>query len=137
MRKLTKITMRRIELILLIILTVNFSCVESDSKLNETLSYFSQKLLDSNLDQIKNITTEKGFESLMKWSDSLKNKEFLKTLSENLKNGGNGVFNKKEMDSLIILSLGKSDPVLGATNGYLILKKTEKGLSIEEFRGGK
>jgi len=129
--------MRRIELILLFILTVNFSCVESDSKLNETLSYFSQKLLDSNSDEIKNITTEKGFESLMKWSDSLKNKEFLKTLSGNLKNGGNGVFNKKEMDSLIILSLGKSDPILGATNGYLILKKTEKGLSIEEFRGGK
>jgi len=129
--------MRRIKLILILILTVPFSCVESDSKLNETLSYFSQKLSESNADELKKISTENGFESLMKWSDSLKNKRFLKTLSKDLKDGGNGVFNRKEMDSLIILSLGKSDVVLGATNGYLILKKTKKGLSIEEFKGGK
>jgi hypothetical protein len=73
----------------------------------------------------------------MKWSDSLKNDRFLKILSENLKNGGIGVFKKKEMDSIIILSLGKSDVVLGATNGYIILKKTTEGLKIDDFRGGK
>ena len=57
----------------------------------------------------------------MFWSDSLNNTQFLRRLSDNLKNGGHGVFNTNDLDSVIIMSLGKSDEIVGATNGYLTL----------------
>jgi len=116
---------------------MNFSCSKSNPDLDKSLTDFSNKLIDIKSDGLRVITTDKGFNSLMEWSDSLDNKKFLNRLSENLKNRGSGVFDKNDLDSVVILSLGKSDVIVGATNGYLILNKTEEGYKIEEFRGGK
>ena len=120
--------MKIIKLIFILILTVNLSCMDSNPELSKSLTDFSQKLSDIKPDELKKITTQNGFKSLMNWSDSLKNYSFLNKLSENLKDGGNGVFKKIYLDSLVILSLGKSDVIVGATNGSLILKKTESSI---------
>jgi hypothetical protein len=40
-------------------------------------------------------------------------------------------------DSMLAVSLGKSDQILGATGGYLVLKEINNELKIDEFRGGK
>lgn len=129
--------MKRIKLLFLLTLIMNFSCSKSNSELDKSLTDFSTKIAGIKLAELKKITTEKGFKSLLDWSDSLKNDQFLNILSKNLKNGGNEVFNKNDLDSLVILSLGKSDVIVGATNGYLILKKTDEGFKIDGFRGGK
>tara|TARA_R110002049_G_C8703069_1_gene523209 strand:+ start:65 stop:454 length:390 start_codon:yes stop_codon:yes gene_type:complete len=129
--------MNRIKLTFILALIFNLSCSDLKPELTKSLSDFSKILENSNPEELKKITTDNGYKSLMKWSDSLKNDRFSKLLSDNLKDGGLGVFNKKETDSTIILSLGKSDVIVGATNGYLILKKTKNGLKIDEFRGGK
>jgi hypothetical protein len=76
--------------------------------------------LDSN--NIKSITTENVYRTILEWSDSLKSKWFLKKLSNNLRDDGNGIFEiTKHNDSIIVLSLGEEDIIVGATNGYIFL----------------
>jgi hypothetical protein len=129
--------MRNLKIIILLTLVLNVGCSDSNPELDKSLTDFSSVIADVDSDELKKITTEKGFNSIMTWSDSLSNTQFLRRLSDNLKNGGSGVFDKNDLDSVVILSLGKSDVIVGATNGYLILNKTEEGYKIEEFRGGK
>jgi len=48
-----------------------------------------------------------------------------------------GVFEIADYDSLIYLSLGEPDEIVGANGGYLILRRSDNGIIIEEFRAGK
>jgi hypothetical protein len=101
----------------------------------DTLSV-SLATIDSN--RIKAITTEDGYLSILEWSDTLKSKWFLKRLSNNLKDGGRGIFDiTKHNDSIIVLSLGEEDVIIGATNGYLFLFKDAEMWKIDKYRGGK
>lgn len=106
-----------------------------DSILKMALKQLSVKLDYMKIDSIKTITTENGFKSIMDWSDSLRDKEFISSLSNNLSHFN--VFNLTDYDSSVTLSLGESDMVLGATGGYLFLKKDNHQLKIDQFRGGK
>jgi hypothetical protein len=117
--------------------TVNF---ESEEDVKDSLLRFELKriaiMLDfMKADSLKKITTDNGFKSLVAWSDTLRNKDFISDLSTNLSQFN--VFNVTDYDTLITLSMGKSDMVLGATSGYLFLKKVDDELKIDQFRGGK
>ena len=129
--------MRSLKNIILLTLVLNFGCSDSNPELDKSLTDFSTVIADIDSDELKKITTEKGFNSIMTWSDSLSNIQFLRRLSDNLKNGGSGVFDKNDLDSVVILSLGKSDVIVGATNGYLTIRKIDDNYKIDGFRGGK
>ena len=42
-----------------------------------------------------------------------------------------------DSDSIVILSLGKSDNIVGATGGYLYLNKENDKYKIDLYKGGK
>lgn len=111
----------------------------SNAKLNvdlkKSLRDFSIELSSMDSIRIKKITTQKGFESIMKWSDSLRYKDFVNHLAKNCKELN--VFDVTKTDSVIYLSLGKSDEIIGATGGYLNLRIKNSAIRIDEYRGGK
>lgn len=125
----------------------NFSINEKANKVNPPNEMQKDDFLDSTLNQyvvvfnniestsLKKITTETGFSSLMKWSDTLKNKDFFYSISDLLSQ--KKIFNIVDYDTSITLSLGESNDILGATGGYLFLKKVGKQLLIDKYRGGK
>ncbi len=104
------------------------------SRLKIILRKLGAELKSNDLSIIKKITTKNGYESIFSWSDSLRNKNFVSTLSNDLLKFN--VFDYSETDSSITLSLGKTDEILGATHGYLYLIKGINEMKIEEFRGG-
>ncbi len=110
-------------------------CKSLDSEIEADLDHFAEIIKSKDVSKIKKITTNKGLTSLMDWSDSLRNERFITKLGENLKN--NNIFNVQKADSVIYLSLGESDQIVGATGGYLRLKRVEGELRIHEYRGGK
>lgn len=112
-------------------------CNRIDSNLQADLTKLSENIASLDSIRIKTISTNSGYESIKMWSNNFKDKNFLKTLSNNLAKSGQGVFDLKEKDSLIYLSLGKSDKIVGATGGGLILRRYHNKISIEEFLGGK
>ncbi len=109
--------------------------VNEDSTLQTTLEQYAQEMNKMEINSLKNITTEKGFRSLLDWSDSLQNKEFITSLSDLLLHFE--VYNIIESDSSITLSLGEPNEIVGATGGYLFLKKVNNELKINQYRGGK
>ncbi|WP_157609342.1 hypothetical protein [Psychroflexus torquis] len=125
------------KIVILLTLVLNVGCSNSNPELDKSLTDFSVVIAEIDSEELEKITTEKGFNSIMTWSDSLSNTQFLRKLSDNLKNGGDGVFHTNDLDSIIIMSLGKSDEIVGATNGYLTLRKIDTEYKIDEFRGGK
>lgn len=129
--------MRKIKIVILLTKILNVSCSDSNPELEKYLTDFSAVIAEIDSEKLEKITTEKGFNSIMTWSDSLNNTHFLRNLSDNLKNGGDGVFRTNDLDSIIIMSLGESDEILGATHGYLTLRKINIEYKIDEFRGGK
>ncbi|WP_196889871.1 hypothetical protein [Aureivirga sp. CE67] len=129
--------MRKIKIAILLTLILNVGCSDSNSEFDKTLTNFSDVLAEINSAELEKITTKKGFNSIMDWSDSLRNTKFLHDLSDDLKNGGDGIFHTNDLDSIIILSLGESDEIVGATGGALFLRKIDTVYKIDEFRGGK
>lgn len=86
--------------------------------------------------EIKKVSTSEGFTSVIKWSDSLRSKSFVKNVSKNLKN--RDIFEiTKHSDSIVVLSMGYSDEIVGATEGYLFLEKKKDIWKIKKYRGGK
>ncbi len=113
------------------------SCNKLTPELSKNLTELSVIIKSKEKSKLLKICTERGYKSILSWSDNLRNDTFINNLSENLSNNGQGVFNVSENDSLIYLSLGKSDPIVGATGGYLYLLKLGNEYKIDEFRGGK
>ena len=130
---------------LLFTLSFFISCENRDSSsldqdLNEVynLDTILSSLSSFDSSHINSITSENGYLSILKWSDSLESKWFITELAGNLKYGGSGIFEvSKHNDSIVVLSLGKQDPIVGATNGYLFLLKRNEIWKIDKFRGGK
>ncbi len=110
--------------------------LNEDLYLKEPLKVLAVELKSNDSMRIKFITTEKGYSSLLGWSDNLTDRAFINRLSKDLKNYNISDANKWN-DSMIVLSLGKPDEILGATGGYLVLKRINNELRIDEFRGGK
>jgi hypothetical protein len=52
----------------------------------KVINGFSNKLISRDTNQIKSITTDKGYKSILEWSDTLKNISFIEMLSNDLKN---------------------------------------------------
>ncbi len=78
-----------------------------DKEKLRAFNLFSAKLKTLDLDSIREISTNKGVESLMSWSDSLRQKTFIKCLSTDLANEGQGVFDYLEWDSVTFaISMG-------------------------------
>ena len=106
------------------------------TQLEHTLQKLADGLEFKNHKKVKNCTTEKGYLSLLSWSDSLKDKSFINDLKMNLKKYT--VANLKDWDdTMVIIYLGKQDEVLGATGGFVVFKRINQELKIDEFRGGK
>lgn len=103
--------------------------------LKETLKSFAIEIESRDTIRIQNITNQKGYSSIISWSDSLKNESFINHLTRDLKNYHVAQIN--DYETVIIVSLGKPDEILGATGGYIVLKKINNELKIDEFRGGK
>jgi hypothetical protein len=40
-------------------------------------------------------------------------------------------------DTMVIIYLGKQDEVLGATGGFVVFKRINQELKIDQYRGGK
>lgn len=120
--------------LLLLSVLATLSCSNSNDALQQSISEFSEQLIDINEDELRQITTESGFTTIMLWSDSLRNKHFLNELSKNL---DSSIFRTVDLDSIIILSLGKSDLIVGTTGGTLKLRTCENGYKIDQFLGGK
>lgn len=108
---------------------------ESKKKMKPVLDSFAAKINTLESSKIKGITTEKGYKSILKWSDSLNHKEFLFDLSSNFSKFN--VSSLENYDSLVIISLGKKDKIVGATGGYVFLKKVDGEYKIDLYRGGK
>lgn len=106
-----------------------------DFELKETLKSFAIEIESRDTIRIQNITNHKGYTSIIRWSDSLKNESFINHLILDLKNYDIAQMNN--YDTIIIVSLGKPDDILGATGGYIVLKKINNELKIDEYRGGK
>lgn len=106
------------------------------TKFKEDLINLAVELETNDSISIRNISTNEGFLALMTYSDTLKDQTFTHCLSNDLKNE-NIVEVTKWDDSTIALSLGEQDEILGATHGYLILKKVKTKFKIADFRGGK
>ncbi len=106
------------------------------AQLKDTLQKLADGLEFKNYQKLKNCTTEKGYLSLLSWSDSLKDRAFINDLKMNLKKYT--VANLKDWeDTMVIIYLGKQDEVLGATGGFVVFKRINQELKIDEFRGGK
>lgn len=106
------------------------------AQLEDTLQKLADGLEFKNYQKLKNCTTENGYLSLLSWSDSLKDSTFIHDLKMNLKKYT--VTDLKDWeDSMVIIYLGKQDEVLGATGGFVVFKRINQELKIDEFRGGK
>lgn len=106
------------------------------TQLEDTLQKLADGLEFKNYQKLKNCTTEKGYSSLLSWSDSLKDRAFINDLKMNLKKYT--VANLKDWeDTMVIIYLGKQDEVLGATGGFVVFKRINQELKIDEYRGGK
>lgn len=103
--------------------------------LKETLKSIAIEIESRDTIRIQNITNQKGYASIISWSDSLKNESFINHLTRDLMNYHVAQIN--DYDTVIIVSLGKPDEILGATRGYIVLKKINNELKIDELRGGK
>lgn len=118
-----------------------FRCGGKSGWSNEQFEYYNLDTIARSLNSldctlINCVSTKKGFNSILKWSDSIRQKSFVKDISRDLKD--KRVFNiTKHKDSLVVLSLGSSDEVLGATSGYLFLKRKNEIWKIDKYRGGK
>jgi len=112
--------MERYYLIYLCIFATLISCSSIEPKLGSQLTKLSSKIKTGNTKNFRDLFTDKGYNSILSWSDSLRNKNFLIGLSDNLSDEGKGVFSVTDNDSLIYLSLGISEVIVGATGGYLI-----------------
>lgn len=114
----------------------NIAIEVGELSLGESLKELADELVSHDSVRIKNITTEKGYFSILKWSDGLNDLSFVNSLSKDLK-----CYNIADVsiwnDSMITLLLGERDETLGATHGYLVLKRLNNELMIDEFRGGK
>jgi hypothetical protein len=110
--------------------------LNEESELKKSLIVMAGELESNDSLRIKNITTENGYSSLISWSDSLNDNSFINRLSKDLKYYNVADINKWN-DSMIALSLGKLDKIVGATHGYIVLKRINNELRIDEFRGGK
>lgn len=109
--------------------------LNEELKLKKPLNELGCEIESKDSIRIKNISTDKGYASLLSWSDSLRSDSFINDLSRLMKNYN--VFEiTKWNDSMLAVSLGKSDQILGATGGYLVLKEINNELKIDEFRGG-
>ncbi|MEN9442401.1 MAG: hypothetical protein RLZ33_2478 [Bacteroidota bacterium] len=106
------------------------------TQLEDTLQKLADGLEFKNYQKLKNCTTENGYRSLLSWSDSLKDRTFIHDLKMNLKKYA--VANLKDWeDTMVIIYLGKQDEVLGTTGGFVVFKRINQELKIDEFRGGK
>lgn len=86
--------------------------------------------------KIKAVSTKEGYSSILNWSDSLRFNEIVLSISKNLND--KAVFEiTTSSDSTVILSLGSSDVILGASKGYLFLEKKKGNWKIKKYRGGK
>jgi hypothetical protein len=110
--------------------------LNEELELEKTLKELASELESNDSKRIKKITTDKGYSSLISWSDSLNDAEFINRLSKDLKNYNFADVNVWN-DSMLALSLGELDEILGATHGYIVLKRINNELRIDEFRGGK
>ena len=89
--------------------------------LKENLKELANEIKSKDTVRIKKITTDKGYFSLFYWSDSLRDSSFINHLTGNMKN--NLVAEIEDNDSKIYVSLGKLDEIIGATGGYIVLKR--------------
>ena len=129
--------MKTYTLILAVSVFLLSACHQLDSSLQTQLVSMSQQLDHITIDQLEAVSTDKGFKTMLMLTDSLKSKSIVRNLSEQLKEPEKGIFHIEHYDSLIYLSLGQSDPTIGATDGYLVLAKTKDGVKIESFLSGK
>jgi len=129
----------RVKNIIVVLIVVISSC--SNSKLNNSKYFksvvvpYATEIQSRDISRIQDITTERGLESLLEWSDSLKDESFIERLSLDIKDFN--VFSIMDSDSIVILSLGKSDNIVGATGGYLYLNKENDKYKIDLYKGGK
>ena len=110
--------------------------LNEELELKEPLKELAFELESNDSSRIKKITTDNGYSSLMIWSDTLNDTLFINRLSKDLKYYNVADINKWN-DSMIAISLGKLDEIVGATHGYIVLKRINNELRIDEFRGGK
>ena len=128
------------KLIKVLVISIIFDCCQEHKpkdfdKIKSDVISFSDEIESGNISVIKNITTDRGLYSILVWSDSLRNHSFLNRLSQNIKKFN--VFEISDYDSLVVLSMGKSNAVLGATGGYIFLRKENINYKIDLYRGGK
>ena len=128
-------------IVIILVLILNISCKKEnsiiDSKLENQLLVFSEMIYPIDTLKLKKISTKKGFESFKFHSNYFESIDFLKTMSKNLKKSKENVFSKYENDSIIILSMGKEDVIVGATKGALKLKMIDDVVKIDGFLAGK
>lgn len=135
-------------ILITLFISIQFGCSDKGSdeniptalndkhKLKEPINKLGCEIESKDLTRIKTITTDKGYNSILSWSDSLQNISFINTLSKDLKYYNVAKINQWN-DSMFALSLGDLDEVIGATHGYIVLKRINNRLRIDEFRGGK
>lgn len=109
--------------------------IVKDPFLDSTINQYVIALNKMDVNSLQSITTENGFKSLLEWSDSLKDTAFFVAISNILSQ--RKICNLVDYDTTITLSLGEPNEILGATGGYLFLKKVNNQLKINQFRGGK
>ena len=127
--------MRKTNVVLLFSLTL-FSChytSKTDLELKQILGKFTKYISAKNMDSLRVITTQKGFDSLLLLSDSLQSDFFINGLSTCLQNPSTHIFAVKDYDSLIYLSLGEPDDIIGATSAYLVLRRIDGQIKIERL----
>ncbi len=91
-----------------------------------------ENLKSLNENKIKAISTENGFKCILKISNNLKNTDILNNLSESLIHYK--VYNIIENDSTLSISIGEQSEALGATGGYLFLKKDNGIYKINKIK---
>lgn len=109
---------------------------KEELELKEPLKELAGELESNDSIRIKNITTDNGYSSLISWSDTLNDITFINRLSKDLKYYNVADVNEWN-DSMIALSLGELDEIVGATHGFIVLKRINNEIKIDEFRGGK
>lgn len=127
--------MKRLIAIIIIVNSI-FGCQNSqitEEKFRNELRYISFNLRSVELDKIKKVSTVNGFKSLMDWSDSLSNKDFIINISKNLESGIFRYTNPKEnVFELMIDNKLENNKVV---TGMITLIVTNNRVKIEEFWG--
>lgn len=107
-----------------------------DNKKDFFLKSLSQSLEDKNIEEISMLSTKKGARSIFIETDSLNNIFLTNQLLSDLKELN--FFDVTEFgDSICVISLGQPDVVLGATHGYVVLKKVGGEYKLDIFKMGK